>query len=336
MNKKQINALLLSKKMLQSGIKWKLVETHISFVLLGKPLAYKFKKEIKYSFLDFSTLKKRKYFCEQELLLNNRLSKGVYLKVVPILRINNELIIDGKGGKIIEYALQMKRLQEAKQMHLMLDNKLVTKRHIEVLALLIRNFHRKATVIKTKFNPQHFASRFNDIRSVSAFIKTALGPASLEKLEKAVRVSDYFLKTHHDLFVQRVQGGFIRDCHGDLHSRNIFLYHRPVVFDCIEFNDEFRQIDLLDELAFFCMDLEAVGFYKLSRAFTDHYFSKTKNEFGKKEQLLFTYYKCYRANVRAKVNALRAMQAAGPMLKINMADVNKYMVLLNSYLAELR
>ncbi len=335
MNKKQINTLLQSKKIQQTGISWKLVETHISFVLLGKPLAYKFKKEIKYSFLDFSTLKKRKYFCELELLLNNRLSKGVYLKVVPIRRINNDLIIDGTGGKIIDYALQMKRLQEAKQMHLMLDNKLVTKKHIEILAVLIRNFHRQATVIKTKFNPQHFASRFNDIRSVSAFIKTNLGPAAFKTLDKAVRVSDHFLKTRHDLFTQRVHGGFIRDCHGDLHSRNIFLYHKPVVFDCIEFNDEFRQIDVLDELAFFCMDLEADGFYKLSKAFTDHYFSKTKNDFGKKEQLLFTYYKCYRANVRAKVNALRAMQATEPMLQINLAEVNKYLVLLNSYLAEL-
>jgi aminoglycoside phosphotransferase family enzyme len=335
MNRKQIETILHSPKMQQSARHWKLVETHISFVLLGNSVAFKFKKEIKYSFLDFSTLEKRKYFCERELELNNRLSKGVYLKIVPVYRFNNDLVIDGKNGQIIDYALQMKRLQESKQMNLMLDNKEVTKKHMKVLADLIRSFHQRTAVIKTKFNIQHFASRFNDIRSVSAFIKTALGPAAAKIISDAVKISDHFLKTHYDLFSNRVQEGFIRDCHGDLHSRNVFLYHKPIVFDCLEFNDEFRQIDILDELAFFCMDLEDEEFYQLSKAFTDYYFSGSKNEFGKKEKLLFTYYKCYRANVRAKVNALRAMQAKDEMLTTNLEEVKKYLVLMSKYLGKI-
>ncbi|MFM6924042.1 MAG: hypothetical protein ACKOU7_00945 [Ferruginibacter sp.] len=334
MNKAQIDILLHSKKMKGSS-SWKLVETHISFVLLGRSVAYKFKKEIKYSFLDFSTLKKRKHFCERELELNNRLSKGVYLQVVPVMKHNNSLVIDGKQGKITDYALQMKRMQEAKQMHLMLDKNLVTKKHIKALAVLIRNFHRRTTVIKTRFNLQHFTSRFNDILSVSVFIKKTLGPAAAKMLTDSVKASDHFLEKNEQLFAQRITGGFIRDCHGDLHSRNIFLYHKPIVFDCIEFNDEFRQIDILDELAFFCMDLEEEGFDKLSNAFIHYYFESSKAAYGKNEQLLFTYYKCYRANVRAKVNALRAMQADNAVRKINLEDVQKYLVLMNRYIKEL-
>lgn len=315
--------------------KWKLVETHISFVLLGQRYAYKFKKEIRYSFLDFSTLARRKHFCERELVLNNRLSSGVYLKVVPVRKLGDKLIIGGKKGVVVDYALKMKKLQEAKQMHLMLEKKLVTQKHIEAVATLIRNFHRRTTVIKTKFNQQEFADRFNDIASVSNFIKNAGSPEQVKIIENAIRISNRFLNRHKELFADRIDKGFVRDCHGDLHSRNIFLYHKPVVFDCIEFNDAFRQIDILDELAFFCMDLEAEGFHKLSSAFTTYYFGKGRKDFGEKEQLLFTYYKCYRANVRAKVNALRAMQASGPVLKKNLEAVKKYLDLVNSYLGRL-
>lgn len=335
MKKNQIDILLQNGRFGKKSISWKLVETHISYVLLGRSFAFKIKKDIRYSFLDFSTLQKRKYFCERELELNNRLSSGVYLKVVPVYKENKELVIDGSNGKIIDYALQMKRLKTEKQMHLMLDNKQVTKKHIMSLAVMIRNFHGRTKVIQRSFNQQHFADRFNDILSVSAFIKRSLGLAAFKILEKAVRISDHFLTTHHALFEQRVEQGFIRDCHGDLHSRNIFLYRKPIIFDCIEFNEEFRQIDILDEIAFFCMDLEEDGFYSLSRAFTNYYFEKAKDQFGKGEKLLFTYYKCYRANVRAKVNTLRAMQADGDQLRKSLADVRKYLQLMNTYLDEL-
>ena len=154
-------------------------------------------------------------------------------------------------------------------------------------------------------------------------------------VKRAVKLSDTFLLQHRDFFMQRVNDGFIRDCHGDLHARNIFLYHPPILFDCLEFNDEFRQIDVLDELAFFCMDLEAEGYFTLSKAFTDFYFAKAKNEFGLSQVLLFTYYKCYRANVRAKVNALRAMSAEDPIKQRRLDDVKKYLALVDEYLQEL-
>lgn len=332
MNSRQIEIIFRSGRFPHPFTNRKLVETHISYVILGNSLVYKFKKEIKYSFLDFSTLKKRKFYCEREVLLNNRFSKGVYLAVVPVRQKRNEIYIDGPDGKIIDYAVKMKRLKESSQMHLMLEKKQVKRNHIQALASLIRDFHDRAEVIHTPFQPNTFSSRFNDLLSVTDFIKPALGATWAKTIKKAVLLSDQFLKRHHDLFIQRIERGFIRDCHGDLHSRNIFLYRSPILFDCLEFNDAFRKMDVLDEIAFFCMDLEAEGFYRLSKDFTDYYFYRDKKSFGPREQLLFTYYKSYRANVRAKVNALRAMKAEGAQRIKNLDDVKKYLTLMENYL----
>jgi len=306
-----------------------LVETHLSYILLGKSFAYKFKKEIKYSFLDFSTLEQRKYFCEREVLLNNRFTKGLYLGVVPVRQQGSEIWVDGIEGKVIDYAIKMKRLKEDRQMHRMLEHHQVTLKHIKDVASTLRKFHQQTTIIHQPFDRGVFASRFNDLQSVADFIGIALGPSSADIIANAVRTSDAFLKDHQGLFSKRVADGWVRDCHGDLH---IFLYARPILFDCIEFNDEFRQIDILDELAFFCMDLEAAGFEDLSRSFMTFYFAKDQAGFGKEEQMLFTYYKSYRANVRAKVNALRAIQAEGAVREQNLADVKKYLDLLDRYM----
>jgi len=254
------------------------------------------------------------------------------LSVVPIRQEEKHLTVGGRKGKIIDYAVKMKRLQSAKQMHLMLDEKLVTKKHMKALADMIRSFHEQTRVIHTSFERASFASRFNDIRSVLPFIQTAMGQDEVAIIEKAIRMSDSFLRIHHTDFEQRIEDGCIRDCHGDLHSRNIFLYAKPIIFDCLEFNDDFRKMDILDELAFFCMDLEAEGFYTLSKAFTACYFASAKGAFGPKEHLLFTYYKCYRANVRAKVNALLAMNPEVSVKKGSLADVKKYLGLMNQYL----
>jgi aminoglycoside phosphotransferase family enzyme len=226
----------------------------------------------------------------------------------------------------------MKRLKSTCQMHLMLEKKQVTTKHIKALAVLIRNFHTRTEVIHTPFQPDQVASQFIDIRSITGFAGEALGPEYAEIIERAVRVSDTFLQTHQDLFAQRIKEGWVRDGHGDLHSRNIFLCPEPVVFDCIEFNDDLRRMDVLDEIAFFCMDLEAEGFFQLSRVFVQYYFAGRETPLSNKENLLFTYYKCYRANVRAKVTALRAMKSVGTERKKSLDDVALYLDLMKKYL----
>jgi uncharacterized protein len=333
MNSRQIDILLHEGIFPHPFLKRELVETHISYVLLGSGYAYKFKKSIRYSFADFSTVAKRKYFCEREVVLNNRLSRGLYLGVVPVYQKASQIIVDGREGRIIDYAVKMKRLQSGKQMHLMLAEGLVTQKHIRQLALMIRKFHAEAEVIHTPFQQDHFSTRFNDLLSISEFVQSALGRKYVAILSKAIRISDAFLHKHSDLFIKRFEKGYVRDVHGDLHSRNIFLYAQPIIFDCLEFNDEFRKTDVLDELAFFCMDLDSEGYVGLSKAFTDHYFSGRAKEFGVEEHLLFAYYKCYRANVRAKVNALRAMKPDVSVKKGSAEDVQKYLDLMEGYLS---
>jgi aminoglycoside phosphotransferase family enzyme len=332
MNKRLIERILSEGIFPHSFPRRQLVETHLSYIMLGRSFAYKFKKEIKYSFLDFSTLAQRKYFCEREVMLNNRFTKGLYLGVVSVRQHGSEIRVDGTEGKIVDYAIRMKRLKDDRQMHRMLEKQQVTPKHIGDIASTLRKFHQQTTIIYKPFDLDLFSTRFNDLQSVSAFIGTALGSASATIITNAVRLSDAFLKSHQDFFKKRVDDGWVRDCHGDLHSRNIFLYAHPILFDCIEFNDEFRQIDILDELAFFCMDLEAAGFDGLSKSFMTFYFAKDTSGFGKEEQMLFTYYKAYRANVRAKVNALRAVQAEGPIRQQNLADTRKYLDLMDRYI----
>ncbi len=132
---------------------------------------------------------------------------------------------------------------------------------------------------------------------------------------------------------RRLKSGFFRDCHGDLHTRNIFLLPEPQPFDCIEFNDDYRQIDTLNEVAFLCMDLDAMGRQDLSEVFIKHYnrlFTVMRNE---EERKLFVYYKCYRANVRAKVNSLRARSTEDSIAKTKaLAEARKYLFLMEGYI----
>ncbi len=319
------------KKLIQYGtykgelLNGKLVETHISWVILTKKFAFKIKKKMQYSFLNFSSLDKRKYYCERELLLNRRFS-DIYLDVLPIKSEGNNLSIGVGKGVTIDYAVRMKRLQTAKQMDNLLRKKRINKTQIKVLAKKIAAFHQRTDIIYTPFNKTQAKNEFNDILSVADWIKTNLGNSYADLIEKAIMNSDTFLDQNEQFIAKRIKAGFWRDGHGDLHSKNIFLYQDPVIFDCIEFNDTFRQIDVLNEVAFFCMDLEAFQRGDLSKQFMQTYLELFPCMKSQNEEKLFTYYKCYRTNVRAKVNTLRAMQS------IDKIEINKYCIEIKKYL----
>lgn len=313
-----------------------LEETHISWVILTKHFAFKIKKPVSFSFLDFSTIGRRKYFCEKELQLNSRLAKDVYLRVVSIRKKGHKISIGSRAGKIVDYAVQMKRLQRSREMDSLLETGSVSSTHIEHIAEMLAPFHRKAKVIKTPFDMGNLKTLFNDISSVAEFIETKIQKGGGEIIREAIRKSNAFLLKHYAAFQQRAKDGFIRDCHGDLHSGNIFLYKKPVIFDCLEFNDAFRQIDVLNEIAFFCMDLEDHGREDLSRKFIARYNKLFCVIESKSDEALFRYYKLYRANIRTKVNALKAMQAADEAkLKKRTTYVITYLELMQRYLQEL-
>lgn len=330
MNKNQVDSLLKEGIFPDNDSEKKLIETGISWIILGAKYAYKIKKPVRFSFLDFSSLAKRKFYCEEELRLNRRLTKDIYLNVLPIYK--NEAtfqIGEQSGGNPVDYLVQMKKMNLAKEMDYMLLKNQVTREHIRTLALKIYRFHETSERIYREFNERALNENFEDILSVKTFVEKYLGISVSEKIDFSIHVSGDFIRKNKALFQERIKEGFVRDCHGDMHSRNIFLYKDPVIFDCIEFSPLLRQMDVLNEIAFLCMDLEAFKRSDLSHYFLKNYYPHKIN----KELLqLFVFYKCLRANIRAKVHALQAMQeenAGAGRESVN--KIAQYVALMYSY-----
>lgn len=272
-------------------------DTHISTVLIAPPFAYKLKKHERFNFLDFSRLADRRHFCEEEVRLNSRLAPDMYLGVVPV----------EKDEVLLDYAVKMKALDPALQMHVMLENGQVTEAHVEAIARRVGVFHAGAEKIYVGQDAGALLKRFMNIRDALDAVKKDLPAPMVRRATKAMEGVEVYLGQEKKFIENRRQAGWVRDVHGDLHARNIFLYEDPVVFDCIEFNPDFRRIDLLNEVAFFCMDMEAADKPELASAFMKAYLPCVPGV-DEGADSLFIYFKAYRANVRAKVNFLQAAQ----------------------------
>lgn len=332
MDKTQIDALLLEGEFPEATKERKLLETHISWIILCDDFVYKIKKPITYSFLDFSTIELRKHFCERELKLNQRFSENIYLEVVPIYKTENQFVMGREDGTLVDHALKMRKLQPEKRMDLLVAQNKVSEGDIKNLAERIVDFHKSAPIIYKK-NVLKIKEDFNDLELTREFISGHLGPEYGMDIDRAIKTSDTFLKENENLLNKRLQSGFIRDVHGDLHTRNIFLLPEPQPFDCIEFNEDYRQIDLLNEVAFLCMDLDALDRADLSDLFIGHYDQLLPTIQMEGERELFIYFKAYRANVRAKVNSLRAKSASGSADRDKaLSESKKYLLLMGSYL----
>ncbi len=292
MNEEQIEKL-------QKTTGARLEETHISWLFLDGESVYKIKKPANFSFLDFSTLEKRKFYCEEEVRLNKRLCKDLYLGVVEINEHDGRLSFGGSGS-VLDYAVKMRQLPDEKRMDLLLKKGEVGRSHIEEIAGIVADFHKRIDVISDK----KYASagvvkrQIGDLADFADTIEKACGMG--EPARSVVAACDSFIEKNRGVFEKRQESGKIRDCHGDLHSANIFLADRIYIFDCIEFNRDFRFIDLSSEIAFMSMDLDAFGRKDFSELFVKTYVEKSGEDI---EELLMLY-KCYRANVRAKVAAI--------------------------------
>lgn len=308
-----------------------LMETHISWVILCDETVFKIKKPLKYSFLDFSTMERRRHYCEREVTLNNRLTHDVYIDVLPVRKTPSGFSIGGDSGDVVDFAVRMRKLNNARRMDVLLRNGQVTEDHVHSLARQLASFHREATIVYPK-DPLDILQKFNDIEGQRAFLREKLGDGHAQMLDASLRRSDEFVNGNKRLLEDRIDDGFHRDGHGDLHSRNIFLLNEPVIFDCIEFNDDYRQTDVLNEVAFLCMDLDAFGRADLARTFMTDYTSQLSVISGTRDVALFNYYKCYRANVRAKVNSLRAGSAADSSAASNaLQEAARYLDLMFEY-----
>jgi aminoglycoside phosphotransferase family enzyme len=278
-----------------------LKQTHISFVFLTKNFVYKIKKAVDFGFLDFSTLEKRRFFCEKEVELNRRLCGDMYLEVVPINK-SDCIKINGEG-ETVEYAVKMKRIPEEKIMSRLLEEGKVDRKLIDRMAKIIAEFHLKAKTNKriSEFGslPMIETNWRENFEQTEEFIGETISKESYRLIRER---TEEFMKENAALFLKRVAENRIRECHGDIHSGNIFVADRIYIFDAIEFNERFRFCDVASDIAFLAMDLDFKDRRDLSKFFVERYI----NYSGDREvEKLLDFYKCYRAYVRGKVTSFK-------------------------------
>ena len=288
-----------------------IAETHISWVLLAGQYAYKIKKPVQLSFLDFSTLELRKHYCLEELRLNNRYSPELYLEVVAITG-TPELPCMGGTAPIIEYALKMRRFPSNLSFDRMADAHRLTSGHVIELAEVIAAFHQD-------IRPERSTTGLVIEECIESYVEANFSsiarhlarPNDLSALNALREWTNRENQHRQSEFSERAQQGFVRECHGDLHLGNIVLLDgRPRLFDGIEFNPELRWIDTMNEVAFTVMDLEARGLPQLAYLFLNRYLEITGDYRGLQ---LLDYYRLYRALVRAKVAIIRREQTPNPV-----------------------
>ena len=291
-----------------------LIETHISWVLLAGEFVYKIKKPVTLPFLDYGTLEKRHTFCETELRLNQRYAPDIYLGVVAIVGSPDNPGFSGNGPPI-EFAVRMRRFDEVGRLDRMCAQDELQTKHISDLADVIATFHRdaaKPSLDADYGSPEKVnASAMENFNELRSMISDNDCLAKLDKLH-AWTLSEFSRLIQK--FLARKAGGFIRECHGDLHLGNIVLIDGHVrLFDCIEFNEDFRWIDVASDVAFAYIDLLDHHQPKLAVWLLNEWLSLS-GDFD--AMTVFRYYATYRALVRAKVAAIRSKPDQGQLSEV--------------------
>ena len=277
-------------------------ETHISWVILAGPYAYKMKKHVNFGFLDFSTLAQRAADCEAEVRLNRRLCPTVYRGVVNVVERDGTCWIGGPGH-IVEPAVWMRRLPEDGMLPHLLDRDAVDAALVRRIARVLARFHAKAVtgpgVDAWGVIAAVRANWEENFTQVAPFVGRTIPPAFHDRIATFVAET---MEKRAPLFAERVAACRIRDGHGDLHSANICVEgHTLHLFDCLEFSPRYRCADVAAEVAFLAMDLDRYGRADLAAAFVDAYVRAS----GDRQLLeLLPFYRSYRAYVRGKVISL--------------------------------
>lgn len=310
------------------------LETHVSWLLFSPQFVYKIKKPVKYAFLDFSTLKQRIYYCRREVMLNSGWSPDIYLKHIPIYQVGNRYELTRSAeSELVEYGVKMHRIPAEEHLPYRLKRGFVQAHEMYALGAELARLHYSAPAITVERPLALRRRNFEDLQSIVPQI--AYWPSIYRKVVEALLVSDRFLIRHGGQIEHRAATHWFRDTHGDLHIENIFLGAKPVFIDCVEFDDAMRQTDVLDELAFLAMDLEAHGNLELSEALQAGYRSAFPAAISQEDHLLFVYYKLYRANVRLKVQLLRLVKAETPSPELRI-QIYRYAGMMHEYAERLQ
>lgn len=304
-----------------------LIETHISWIFLTDDFVYKLKKRVRFDFLDFSTAKLRREACENEVKLNGRLAPGVYLGVVPVvLTVRGHLGL-GQRGTAIDWAVKMRRLPAARSMDVLIREGKLSPAAIEQLAKTLADFYDNVppvtmTVDRYRRNiERHVTANRDELAATTHH----LDPTEIRRVYSAqLRI----LRLAPDVFDERVRNGRIIEGHGDLRPEHIYFNSSPLVIDCIEFNQEFRTLDVVDELAFLAMECDFLGTAGLVDPVFERYFERSGDS---PPRQLIEFYRVYRACVRGKVSALRAKQLTAEPRASLLAAAAKYLDLADRY-----
>ncbi|MGF1478540.1 MAG: AAA family ATPase [Cyanophyceae cyanobacterium] len=280
--------------------KIEVIQTHASIVFLTGAYAYKLKKPVDFGFLNYSTLAQRKHFCEQELQINQKVAAALYLEVLPIAKQGEQFVLGGTG-EAVEYVLKMRQFPQENLFLNMFEQGKLTEAHLNDLGKIVANFHAQAQT-------NDYIRRFGKVSKIRESIEENYQQTQKyigivqtdEQYQETKQFTDTFL-TQKELFQKRRATDKIKECHGDLHLKNICFWQNKIqLFDRIEFNEAFRFVDVMYDVAFTVMDLEARHGHNLGNAFLNSYLEETGDWEGLQ---VLPFYLCRQAYVRAKVNS---------------------------------
>jgi len=309
-------------------------QTHISYVFIVDDVVYKLKKPLDFGFLDYSTLEKRKHFCEEEVRLNRRLCEDTYLGVEPVASSGGKIALNAQG-EVLDYAVKMRRLPEERMMSQLVERDNIVPSMLDALAERIAGFHmssEQSNEINQLGGLETVAANWREnFEQTEGYVGRTITRSQLDDIRAFV---EGVVTGDEALFIERVEGGRVRDCHGDMRTDAVCFEDDQVsIYDCIEFNERFRYSDVAADIAFLAMDLEFRGRRDLSDEILGRYLSYTLDS---TLPLLLRFYKCYRAYVRGKVDGFQLDQPEiSEAQKAHVtADARRYFELAESYASQ--
>lgn len=279
----------------------RLIQTHISYIFLTGEYAYKLKKPVNFGFLNFTTLEQRQHFCREELRLNQRGAPELYLEVLPICQQADRFQLAG-DGIAVEYTIKMRQFPDDALLSNIFEQGELTPELVQTLAGVVAQYHVGAET-------SDYIRSFGEVAQIrQAFDENYAqteqyvgGPQTQAQFEQTRDYSDRFFSQNQALFASRVQNNCIRACHGDLHLGNVcYWQNQLMLFDCIEFNEPFRFVDVMYDVAFMVMDLQAKQRPDLANLFLNTYIEQTGDWEGLQVLPLYISRQAY---VRAKVTS---------------------------------
>lgn len=332
MNQNKIVSAFLNPEFYEHAVDHvELIETHISWVFLTGYFAYKIKKPVDFGFLNFTNLEQRRYYCHQELILNQRFAPEIYLDVIPVTESDNTLSLNSPG-EIVDYAIKMLQFKQNCLLNKLLEQHQVELRHIDNLSDVVAGFHEQITVAGSDVVYGSATEVIKPVEENFSILSKILIEGQEQEILKSLHKQ--MLSMYHSIYPQlltRKHNGHIRECHGDLHLGNItLLKNKILLFDGIEFNDNLRWIDTISDCAFLIMDLQDHKQTLFASHFLNRYLARTGDYSG---LTVLKFYQLYRATVRAKVAALRLQQRKNELIAYDDSakELKNYLELAKTY-----